>query len=119
MDNHIRLREERERLGLSQTELGEAGGVRKQAQHLYETGARQPDMAYLSAIATAGADVLYILTGRRSQAVAEVDLLPDGDRTLLDNFHAAPAQVQAGIKTTLGAFADATGHVAKGRKRAA
>ena len=33
--------------------------------------------------------------------------MSDGDRVLLDNFHAAPAQVQAGIKTTLGAFADA------------
>lgn len=114
MDNHIRLREERERLGLSQTELGEVGGVRKQAQHLYETGARQPDMAYLSAIAAVGADVLYVLTGRRSQGVAEVDLLPDGDRTLLANFHAAPAQVQAGVKTTLGTFKPAAG----GKRRA-
>lgn len=109
MDNHVRLREERERLGLSQTELGEVGGVRKQAQHLYETGVRQPDMAYLSAIATAGADVLYILTGQRSQSVAPQSLLPEGDRILLDNFHAAPAQVQAGVKTALGAFAAATG----------
>ena len=34
-------------------------------------------------------------------------LAAHGDRVLLDNFHAAPAQVQAGIKTTLGAFSAA------------
>ena len=45
-------------------------------------------------------------------------LAAHGDRVLLDNFHAAPAQVQAGIKTTLGAFADA-GSAPKRRGRAA
>ena len=118
MDIFFRLREERERMGLSQEAFGALGGVQKRAQINYEKGERQPDMAYLSAIATAGADVLYILTGRRSQAVAEVALLPEGDRTLLANFHAAPPQVQAGVKTTLGAFTPAGGAV-KGRGRAA
>lgn len=36
-----------------------------------------------------------------------MNAVSEGDRTLLSNFHAAPPQVQAGIKTTLGAFADA------------
>jgi transcriptional regulator with XRE-family HTH domain len=114
MDIFFRLREERERMGLSQEALGALGGVQKRAQINYEKGERQPDSAYLAAIAAAGADVLYILTGRRSQGVAEVDLLPDGDRTLLANFHAAPAQVQAGVKTTLGTFKPAAG----GKRRA-
>lgn len=43
--------------------------------------------------------------------------ISEGDRILLDNFHAAPAQVQAGVKTALGAFAPAGG--IKNRKRAA
>lgn len=42
----------------------------------------------------------------------------EGDRVMLENFHTPPAQVQAGIKTTLGAFADTPAQV-KGRKRAA
>jgi len=113
-----RLREERERLELNQEQLGVIGGVRKQAQLLYEKGERHPDSQYLAAIAAGGADVLYILTGQRSQPVAEVALLPGMDRDLLDNFHAAPAQVQAGVKTTLSAFAPAAGQV-KGRKKAA
>jgi transcriptional regulator with XRE-family HTH domain len=112
-----RLREERERLGLSQEALGVQGGVRKQAQHMYESGVRRPDSDYLERIATAGADVLYILTGQRSVAVAPQALLPEGDRILLDNFHAAPAGVQAGVKTTLGAFSP--NPAATGRKKRA
>lgn len=64
------MREERERLGLSQSAFGELGGVLKRAQINYEKGERQPDAAYLSAIADAGADVLYILTGAKRQSIA-------------------------------------------------
>ena len=60
-----KLREERERTGLSQTEFGEAMGVTKKTQGLYERGEREPDGSYLQAAAAAGCDVLYILTGRR------------------------------------------------------
>jgi len=67
MDNlGERIRLERERLGLSQTEVGEVGGVKKNAQHNYETGKRQPDAAYLAAISKIGVDVLYVLTGVRA-----------------------------------------------------
>lgn len=59
-----RLREERSRLGLSQAQLGEIGGVQKQAQLKYEKGDRQPDALYLEAVAAAGVDVLYVLTGK-------------------------------------------------------
>lgn len=58
-----RLRDERKRLGLNQTELAGLAGVQKQAQVHYEAGDRSPNAAYLQAIAAAGADVLYILTG--------------------------------------------------------
>lgn len=43
----------------------------------------------------------------------------EGDRILLDNFHSAPAQVQAGVKTTLGAFAPAAGARSPRRGKAA
>ncbi|WP_310609211.1 helix-turn-helix transcriptional regulator [Limnohabitans sp.] len=99
-----RLRNERERLGHSQEAFGALGGVRKQAQHMYESGTRRPDSDYLERLADAGADVLYILTGKRSQSVAEVELLPVDERTMLDNYRHAPDAVRAGIKTTLSAF---------------
>lgn len=58
-----RLKEERERMGLSQEKFGAIGGVKKLAQINYEKGERNPDSAYLAAIAVAGADVRYILEG--------------------------------------------------------
>lgn len=113
MNIGMRLREERERLAMSQEKFGALGGVQKRAQINYESGERQPDAGYLAAIAAAGADVLYILTGQRSGTLPPMTMsqsmsaISDGDRVLLDNFHAAPAQVQAGVKTALGAFAPA------------
>ena len=121
MSIFLRLREERERLGFSQEAFGVLGGVQKRAQINYEKGERHPDSAYLAAIAAAGADVLYILTGQRAggaSAPPPPRAVSEGDRILLDNFHAAPAQVQAGVKTALGAFASAGAGV-KSRKRAA
>ena len=107
-----RLREVREALGLSEQALAERCGITARSQRNYESGERLPDAAYLAAIAAAGADVLYILTGQRAggaSAPPPPRAVSEGDRILLDNFHAAPAQVQAGVKTALGAFASAGG----------
>lgn len=51
---------------MSQTDFGALGGVQKRAQINYESGSRSPDAEYLSAIAAAGVDVLYVLTGKRT-----------------------------------------------------
>ncbi|SMF23408.1 MULTISPECIES: helix-turn-helix transcriptional regulator [unclassified Pseudomonas] len=60
-----RLKEERSRLGVSQTDLATAGGVGKTTQINYEKGERSPDASYLSAVAEKGVDVLYVVTGER------------------------------------------------------
>ncbi len=60
-----RLHEERLRLGLNQADFGAIAGVKRNAQLNYEAGKRAPDAGYLSAIAEAGADVQYILTGQQ------------------------------------------------------
>ncbi len=96
-----RLREERERLGFSQTAFGEIGGVKKLAQMNYEKGERKPDMEYLAAIANAGADVQYIITGVRS----EMALTPD-ERQLLTLFRAASL---TGKMAAVGALQGITG----------
>ena len=70
MDIGTRLREERERLGMTQEGFGQAGGVLKRALIRYEKGDRMPDATFLAAIAAAGADVLYIRTGQRSGVAA-------------------------------------------------
>ena len=103
-----RLREERERLGLSQPAFAAVAGTTKQTLFSWETGKTAPDGFQLAALATTGADVLYILTGQRAggaSAPPPPRAVSEGDRILLDNFHAAPSQVQAGVKTALGAFA--------------
>lgn len=60
-----RIREERLRVGLTQTAFGECGGIALRAQQHYEMGRRAPDAAYLAQIAARGGDVLYVLTGVR------------------------------------------------------
>lgn len=58
-----RLKEERERIGLSQAKFAEACGVGKTAQYTYERGDREPSCSYMTAAGRLGVDVLYLLTG--------------------------------------------------------
>lgn len=69
-----RLKSERERLSLSQTAFGEAGGVKKQAQINYESNLRSPDANYLAAIASIGADVYFVITGAQLENIASTPL---------------------------------------------
>ena len=94
-----RLREERERLELKQTELAEIGGVRVQAVSLYESGKRYPDALYLENIATAGVDVAYVLTGSRTP----VATLAREEQALLDNYRAADDSGKAAARAVLSA----------------
>lgn len=80
-----RLREERERIGLTQPALGAVGGVQKQAQLKYESGARCPSADYLIQIAKIGIDVNYVLFGTRAN-----NALTDEEQQLLAAFRAAP-----------------------------
>ena len=114
-----RLKEVREALGLSQQAMAAQLAVSLRSQQNYEAGVRVPDAEYLAGIAMLGADVLYVLTGQRSLPLAPQSLLDAGDRVLLDNFHAAPEQVQAGVKTALGAFAPSGSAGTKKRDKAA
>lgn len=65
-----RLREERERLSLSQTDFGAAVGVTRKSQFNYESGSRSPDAKYLACIYQLGVDVLYVITGHREKKEA-------------------------------------------------
>jgi len=60
-----RLKLERERLGLSQTQLAEMCGVVLRSQRNYEKDERAPDATYLQALAAAGVDIGYVITGER------------------------------------------------------
>lgn len=71
-----RLRDERERVGMTQTALAEVAGIKRMAQGQYESEVRSPTVRYLSAVAGVGLDVQYLLFGSRSAQ------LPGGSRGL-------------------------------------
>lgn len=62
-----RLREERERLKLTQASAAEAVGVRREMWARYEAGT-EPGAGVLIRAVEAGFDVIYVLVGRRSRA---------------------------------------------------
>ncbi|MBD3728723.1 MAG: helix-turn-helix domain-containing protein [Sphingomonadales bacterium] len=64
-----RLREERERLGLSQKALGELGGVSKNTQLAYENGGSSIPLDYLDRLSKHGLDLDYVATGERASTL--------------------------------------------------
>lgn len=77
---------------MSQTDLADVGGVRKQSQMHYEMGARSPQADYLHRIAACGVNASYVLTGEVSTA----DLAPI-EAALVSGFRAASADTQRAI----------------------
>lgn len=62
-----RLKEERVRLGMSQTQLAALGGVGKMSQINYEKDVRSPNGEYFSALSNAGVDIQYVITGEQTK----------------------------------------------------
>jgi len=91
----LRLRQERERLGLSQKAFGEVGGVEANAQGKYENGDRAPKADYLSRVAERGVDVLYVLTGAHTPTL--VDNLSSNEETVLGSYRTLKKEDQAAI----------------------
>ncbi|QIE87018.1 helix-turn-helix domain-containing protein [Pseudomonas nitroreducens] len=79
-----RLKEERLRIGITQSVLAEHCGVSKNTQLNYEKNERSPDGAYLEIAALVGVDVLYVITGRRLPA--DLDVLSSAELDLLRFF---------------------------------
>jgi len=61
-----RLKIERQRVGLTQVDFAEIGGVSRATQISYEQSKGSPDVAYWQAVANIGVDVGFVLTGVRS-----------------------------------------------------
>jgi transcriptional regulator with XRE-family HTH domain len=107
-----RLKEERSRLGLSQTDLGAAGGVGKTTQLNYEKDERSPDAKYLASVKPLGIDVYYVLVGERFpvspdqlspfelEVMSYLKELTDYDKETLRRMAAAMATVTKGSTAT-------------------
>lgn len=95
-----RLKEERERLDMSQTQFAAVGEASKRAQITYEKGESTPDAVYLNALSKVGVDVQYVVTGVRSSAALTGD-----EAELLARFRTASIEVKA---AAIGALAAAS-----------
>lgn len=72
----------------SQGILGEIGGVKKLTQLNYEKGDRAPDTIYLTSVAEAGVDIVYVLTGQRIPSPVTVTPQNEEEKKLLENYRA-------------------------------
>lgn len=88
----VRLREERERLGLSQEDFAAIGGASRRSQIDWEQGKFVPNVEFLAAVAGEGVDVLYVLTGQRTYKT-----LTDEEKDLIKGFNALDQVGKAGV----------------------
>lgn len=109
-----RLKEERSRLKLSQTDLGAIGGVGKTTQINYEKDAGSPDGRYLAAVAAVGVDVLYVVTGERKPQAADSVTAEEAD--LLDRFRQLPPEDRAGLDKIVTAMSAMAGNYQAGKR---
>lgn len=96
-----RLAEERKRKGLNQAAFAAIGGVSVKTQVLYEKTERVPDANYLAAIAGAGFDVLYVLTGEPSAASLTVE-----EAAVLTGYRSLDTKGRAGVLALLSGMQD-------------
>ncbi len=92
-----RIKEERERLGLTQAEAGDRCGVSREIWGKYERGKAAPGGEVLFAFAQIGGDIQYILTGQRVSGT-----LPPREAALLDNYRHSDDQGKRTIESVAG-----------------
>lgn len=99
MGIHFRIKQERERIGLTQAGLADAINTTRRSVVNWETEAAQPPAVAVAAMSGCGMDVLYILTGQRSQPLASS---PDEEMLMGAYRRATLAQKQAILGAAIG-----------------
>jgi len=100
-----RLRHERERLGLSQQTIATKCEVSHRTQGAWEKGEQFPNAEVLGHMAEIGVDVLFVVTGRRSEPI-ESTLTPQ-EVTLLDHYRKTAPARQSSLRDVAEALAQA------------
>lgn len=98
-----RLKEERDRLSLNQTDFGALGSVSRGTQKAYEQGTNSPDLRYLVALEVAGVDVQYVLTGVK--AALSKDGLDSVESKVLENYRSLSEGDKASVLRLTSALA--------------
>lgn len=100
-----RIKQERHRLKMSQTEFAALAGASYQTQGNYERGSRVPDVDYLNKLGNKGVDVGYILTGIPTPAPGHLAEEPDtygmSDAEKKSYYMDMVIDVQSGMKLNL------------------
>ena len=99
-----RLREERERLGLNQTDFGKLLGVSRGSQKNYELGASSLDLKYVAALEDNGVDAAYVMTGRRSTPLGQ--RFTPAEEELINQYRSITSSDQEAIRRFLKAMSD-------------
>ena len=89
-----RLAEERKRLGLKQAEFADLVGTDVPKQSLYENDRRELRADYLARLASADVDIVYVLTGQRSEG----EWLEEGPSELLSCYLSLPPEMQDALE---------------------
>ena len=89
-----RLAEERKRLGLKQAQFADLVGTAVPKQSLYENDKRELRADYLARLAEAEVDIVYVLTGRRSESA----WLETGPSELLTAYLTLPPEMQQALE---------------------
>lgn len=90
-----RLRAERDRLGLNQSDFAALGGASKRSQIDWEKGVLVPNAEFLALVARHGVDVLFVLTGARSKAPES--LMTSDEVEMLDSYRRSSPVRQASL----------------------
>jgi len=101
-----RLAEERKRLGLKQAEFAALVGTDVPKQSLYENDRRELRADYLARLADAQCDVIYILTGRRSEG----EWLEQDSSELLSDYLSLPAEMRHALEHLAHSLSDQFAH---------
>ena len=96
-----RLKEERRRLGFKQAQFAALVGTDVPKQSLYETGHRQLRAGYLARLEPVGVDLLYVVTGRRSDGA----LLGENASAFLAAYLDLPEELREPVDRLLGDLA--------------
>ena len=100
-----RLAEERKRLGLKQAEFAALVGTDVPKQSLYENDRRELRADYLARLADANVDVVYVLTGQRSEG----GWMNQSASDLLSGFLALPSDLQQALVAFVRALGESAG----------
>lgn len=96
-----RLREERDKLGLTQTEMAKACGVAFRTYCDYEASKTEPKASLLARLNEMGVDVMYILSGCRIPQ----DNISIEEKKLIENYRAMDEAARLNVQAVGAAFA--------------